>query len=118
MQTAHDSHHFHLELRHATVPTYVTSYLLPILLLAYEAHRVGRWIYDNGMNFANFKYMGYEFLLMLTFVGLQIFVEVVFLACAGITRHPDFEHRVANVLAGLGCSLVVIGFDLALQHAF
>ena len=55
MQTAHHSHHFHLELRHATVPTYVTSYLFPILLLVYEAHRVGRWIYDYGMNFANFS---------------------------------------------------------------
>jgi hypothetical protein len=117
MQTAHHSHHFHLELRHATVPTYVTSYLFPILLLAYEAYRVGRWIYDYGMNFANFKYMGYEFLLMLTFVGLQILVEIVFLAGAGITKHPDFEHRVSNVLVGIGCSFVVLGFDLALQYA-
>jgi hypothetical protein len=111
------THHFHLELRHATVPTYVASYLFPVLLLAYELYRVGHWIFDNGMNFANFRYMGYEFLLMLTFVGLQIVVEIVFLAVAGITRRPDFAHRVANVLAGIGCSLVVIGFDLALQYA-
>lgn len=117
MQTATHAHHFHLELRHATVPTYVTSYLFPILLLAYEAYRVGHWIFDYGMNFANFRYMGYEFLLMLVFVGLQIFVEIVFLACAAITRHPDLEHRVANVLAGIACSFVVIGFDLALQYA-
>ncbi len=25
--------HFHLELRHATVPTYVVSYLFPLLLV-------------------------------------------------------------------------------------
>jgi hypothetical protein len=34
MQNAHHAHHFLLELRHATVPSYVTCYLFPILLLA------------------------------------------------------------------------------------
>ncbi|MGF6992572.1 hypothetical protein P3T25_000916 [Paraburkholderia sp. GAS32] len=34
-----------------------------------------------------------------------------------MSRDHDFEHRVANFLAGLGCSLVVIGFDLALQYS-
>ena len=33
MQT---THHFRLELRHATVPTYVASYLFPLLLVLYE----------------------------------------------------------------------------------
>ncbi|KAE8757258.1 MULTISPECIES: hypothetical protein [Paraburkholderia] len=109
--------HFHLELRHASVPTYVASYLFPILLLAYEVHRVGRWIFDYGMNFANFRFMGYEFLLMLVFVALQVVFEGIFLIGAWMSRDHDFEHRVANLLAGLGCSLVVIGFDLALQYA-
>ncbi|AXF23988.1 hypothetical protein CUJ89_26920 [Burkholderia pyrrocinia] len=108
--------HFHLELRHASVPTYVASYVFPILLLAYEVLRVGRWIAEYGMNFMNFRFMGYEFLLMLVFVALQVGFECVFLIAAWISRNHDFEHRVANLLAGLGCSLVVIGFDLALQY--
>jgi hypothetical protein len=111
------THHFHLELRHASVPTYVASYLFPILLLAYEAHRVGRWIFDYGMNFANYKFMGYEFLLMLVFVALQVVFEGIFLIGAWISRDHDFEHRVANVLAGLGCSLAILAFDAALQYA-
>ncbi|MBA9897150.1 hypothetical protein [Burkholderia cepacia] len=111
------THHFHLELRHASVPTYVASYVFPILLLCYEVFRVGRWIAEYGINFSNFRFMGYEFLLMLEFVALQVVFEGVFLIGAWISRNHDFEHRVANLLAGLGCSLVVIGFDLALQYA-
>jgi hypothetical protein len=111
------THHFHLELRHASVPTYVASYLFPILLLAYEAHRLGRWIFDYGMNFANFRFMGYEYLLMLVFVALQVAFAGIFLMGAWMSREHDFEHRVANVLAGLCCSLVILGFDAALQYA-
>jgi hypothetical protein len=117
MDTTSHAHHFHLELRHATVPTYVTSYLFPILLLAYEVYRVSYWVVHYGFNFTNFRSGGYEFLLMLAFVGLQIFVEIVFLASAAVTRHPDLKHRVANILAGIACSFVVIGLDLALQYA-
>ncbi|MFM0511665.1 hypothetical protein [Paraburkholderia sp. RL17-373-BIF-A] len=109
--------YFHLKLRHANVPTYIASYVFPILLLAYEVHRVGRWILDYGMNFANFRFMAYEFLLMLAFVALQVVFEGIFLMGAWMSRNHDFEQRIANVLAGLGCSLVVIGFDLALQYA-
>jgi hypothetical protein len=111
------AHHFHLELRHATMPTYIASYLFPAVLLLYEVHRVGRWIFDYGMNFANFRFMGYEFLLMLVFVALQVCFGAVFLIGAWMSRDHDFEHRVANVLAGLGCSLVIIAIDLALQYA-
>jgi hypothetical protein len=32
-------HHFRLELWHATMPTYVASYLFPFLLLVYETRR-------------------------------------------------------------------------------
>ncbi|MEM5329840.1 hypothetical protein VSR34_25045 [Paraburkholderia sp. JHI2823] len=111
------THHFNVELRHATVPTYVISYLFPILLLLYEIHRVGRWIYDYGLHFSNFRFMGYEFLLMLAFVGVQTIVAAIFLIGASIGRHHDFEHRVSNLLAGLSCSIVVIAFDLAMQYA-
>jgi hypothetical protein len=109
--------HFHLELRHATVPTYVVSYLFPILLFVYEAHRVGRWIFDNGLHFSNYRFMGYEYLLMLVFVALQIIVEILFLLGAWLGRHHDFEHRMANALAGVGCSVGILIFDLALQYA-
>jgi hypothetical protein len=110
-------HHFRLELRHATVPTYVASYLFPFLLFAYETHRVGRWIFDYAMNFSNYKFMGYEYLLMLVFVALQIIVEVAFLLGAWLGRHHDLDHRITNVLAGVGCSIGILVFDFALQHA-
>ena len=110
-------HHFHLELRHATMPTYVASYLFPFLLFVYETHRVGRWIFDYGMNFSNYKFMGYEYLLMLVFVALQIIVEVAFFLGAWLGRHHDLDHRIANVLAGVGCSIGILAFDFALQHA-
>jgi hypothetical protein len=44
-------HHFRLDLRHATMPTYVASYLFPFLLFVYETHRVGRWIIDPRPGF-------------------------------------------------------------------
>ena len=109
-------HHFRLELRHTTVPTYVASYLFPFLLFVYEAHRVGRWIFDYGMNFSNYKFMGYEYLLMLVFVALQIIVELAFLLGARMGRRHDLDHRIANVLAGVGCSIGILVFDLALQY--
>jgi hypothetical protein len=110
-------HHFRLELQHATMPTYVASYLFPCLLFVYEMHRVGRWIFDNGLHFANYRFMGYEYLLMLAFVALQIVVEAIFILGAWLGRHRDFEHRIANVLAGAGCSAGILIFDLALQYA-
>lgn len=109
--------HFHLELRHASVPTYVASYLFPTLLLAYEAHRVGRWIFDYGMNFANFRFMGYEFLLMLVFVGLQACFAGAFLIGSWINRDHDYERRIENLVVGLCCSLLILAFDVALQYA-
>jgi uncharacterized membrane protein YadS len=61
--------------------------------------------------------MGYEYLLMLVFVALQIIVEVAFLLGAWLGRHHDLDHRIANVLAGVGCSIGILVFDFALQHA-
>jgi hypothetical protein len=99
MQT---TRHFHMELRHATLPTYVFSYLFPLVLLAYELWRVGSWVAVRGFNFADFSSMGYEFALM---------------AAAMLTKHHDVAHRAGNLLLGLFCSVVVLGFDLALQYA-
>lgn len=109
--------HFRLELRHATIPTYFASYLFPVLLLAYEIHRVGRWIFDFGLHFSNYRFMGYEFLLMLVYVALQIVAEAMFLLGAWLGGDPDFEHRLANLLAGVGCSVAILAFDFALQYA-
>ncbi|KVH69891.1 hypothetical protein WL40_12725 [Burkholderia ubonensis] len=112
------THHFHLELRHASVPTYFVSYLFPALLFVYELLRVGQWIRDHGMHFAGFKGMGYEYLLMLLFVGLQIVIEALYLLGAAMRRDRDFEHRLPNVVLGIGCSIALLAIDLAIQLAF
>ncbi|CDY74710.1 hypothetical protein BGLT_03652 [Caballeronia glathei] len=109
--------HLNMELRHATVPTYVASYLFPLLLLAYEVWRVGSWVAVNGFNFMNFRSMGYEFALMLAVFAMQVIVEIAFLAGAWLTKHHDLGHRLSNLMLGIFCSLVVLGFDLALQYA-
>jgi hypothetical protein len=109
--------HFHMELRHATMPTYVASYLFPLMLVAYEIWRVGSWVTVNGFNFSNFSAMGYEFALMIAVFIMQVVVELAFLGAAWLTKHHDFEHRTGNLLLGMFCSMVVLGFDLALQYA-
>ncbi|MDB5789478.1 hypothetical protein [Caballeronia mineralivorans] len=114
MQT---SRHFHMELRHATMPTYVFSYLFPLVLLAYELWRVGSWVAVRGFNFSDFNSMGYEFALMLAVFAMQIVVEIAFMAAAMLTKHHDVVHRAGNLLLGVFCSMVVLGFDLALQYA-
>jgi hypothetical protein len=48
---------------------------------------------------------------------MQIIVELAFLVGAGLSKHHDFGHRLSNLLLGLFCSVVVLGFDLALQYA-
>ncbi|RZF30457.1 hypothetical protein EVC45_08235 [Paraburkholderia sp. UYCP14C] len=106
-------HHFRLGPRYATIPTYVASYLFPFLLFVYETHRVRRWIFDYGPNFSNHKFMGYEYLLMVVFVALQITVEVAFLLGAWLERHHDLDHRISNVLEGVGCSIGILVFDFA-----
>ncbi|MGZ2748566.1 hypothetical protein [Burkholderia stagnalis] len=112
------THHFHFELRHAGAPTYFISYLFPAALFVYELLRVGQWIRDHGMHFAGFKGMGYEYLLMLLFVGAQIIVEAIFLLGAAMRKDRDFEHRLPNVMLGIGCSIALLAIDLAIQLAF
>lgn len=113
-----NTHSFRFELRHATKPTYVASYLFPLLFLMYEAYRVSYWIAANGMHFANFKQTGYDYLLMLVVFGVQIIVETTFLIIAWLSRHADLGHRLANLTFGLFCSFVVLAFDYLLQVAF
>ncbi len=113
MQTHHA---FHPELRHATVPTYVVSYLFPVLIVVYEIYRVGYWVAQRGMNFFGFNQTGYEYVLMLAFFAVQVVVSVVFLAFVWSTRHPDLEHRLTNLALGFGCSAAVLAYDyFALQ---
>src|SRR5260370_35468876 len=106
-------HHFRLELRHATMPTYVASYLFPFLLFVYETHRVGRWILDYGMNFSNYKFMGYEYLLV--FVALQIIVEGAFPLGIWVGRHNDLSHPITKLQAGSGDTIGTPVFSFALQ---
>jgi len=113
--TLHQQPH-HFELRHATTPTYLVSYLFPTLLLIYEIYRVASWMSTHGMSFVTFDSMGYEFLLMLAWFGLQIITEIVFLVFAVFSRNQDFGHRIANVVCGIFCSAVVLVFDFGLQH--
>lgn len=76
-----------------------------------------RWRTDwNGLRFASYRFMGYEYLLMLAFVALQVIVEAGFLLGVWLGRHHDFEHRIANALVGLGCSMGILIFDLALKY--
>jgi hypothetical protein len=109
-------HPHHFELRHATMPTYIASYLFPAALLLYEIYRVGSWVSVHGMNFTNFNSMGYEYVLMLAWFGLQVGVEIVFLVGAALSRNHDFGHRIANLLCGMFCSAIVLLFDFGLQH--
>lgn len=115
MQIAHP---FHLELRHATIPTYIVSYVFPVLFVLYEIYRVGAWIAMQGFHFAAFKEMGYEYLLMLTVFAIQLAVQAAFLAWTWLGRHPDLEHRLGNLTLGLLVSAGVLAFDYALQVAF
>lgn len=112
------THRFHPELRHATAPTYVASYLFPLLFVVYEFYRVGYWIALHGVDFSNFNQMGYEFLLMLAMFAVQVLAECAFLAIAWFGRHPDLEHRLTNLALGIFCSLLVLAFDYGLQIAF
>lgn len=53
-------HYFRLELRHATMPMYIASYLFLFLLFVYETHRVGRWIFDYGTNVSSLAMGGID----------------------------------------------------------
>jgi histidinol phosphatase-like enzyme len=102
---------YHLELRHATVPTYVISYFFPVLLVIYELYRVGYWINQHGLHFGTFNQGGFEYLLMLTLLAMQAVVAVVFVAFVWSIHHPDFGHRLTNLALGLALSCAVLVFD-------
>lgn len=109
------THHFHPEARHATVPTYVASYLFPVTLFVYEIYRIGYWVVNFGLNLSVFREMGYEFVLTLAVFAVQVAVEVTYVISAWVSRYPDLEHRLPNVMLGLACSAAILAFDYALQ---
>ncbi|RKP45975.1 hypothetical protein [Trinickia fusca] len=111
-------HRLHPEWRHATAPTYIASYIFPLLLLAYEVYRLGSWIALQGTDFKNYSQTGYEFTMMLATFIVQVAAEGVFLAIAWVGRDPDLEQRLANVSLGVLCSFLVLAFDYLLQVAF
>lgn len=47
------SHYFHPQSRHATISTFVASYLFPALFVAYETCRVGYWIAFHDPHFSS-----------------------------------------------------------------
>jgi len=104
-------HTFEPDAWHATVPTYVVSYLFPVLILIYEIYRVGYWVFQNGMYFGTFSQAGFEFTLMLGIFALQVVVNVLFLLFVWSIHHPDFEHRLKHIALGLACSAAVLAFD-------
>ncbi len=112
------SHPFRPELRHATVPTYVASYIFPLLLFVYEVYRVGYWLANFGADFTDYKQTGYDFGLMLALFVVQVVTELAFLGIAWLSRHADLEHRLTNLGLGLFASVAVLAFDYLLQIAF
>ena len=108
-------HHFFPEFRHATVPTYFVSYLFPLLLAGYETYRVAYWVGQHGWHFAQLPQAGYEFTLMLIMFALQVILDGLFFVTAWVGRHPDVEHRLANLACGIVCSALVLAFDVMLQ---
>ena len=111
-------HHFLPELRHATVPTYIVSYIFPLTLAAYEIYRVVYWVVHHGWRFAELSQAGFEFTLMLVIFAMQIIIDALFFVVAWIGKHPDIEHRLSNMTLGVLCSAAVLAFDVWLQLAF
>lgn len=99
-------------------PTYLASYLFPLLLLAYEVYRVGFWMASHGVDFAEFGNDSRAFTLMLAVFAVQVVAEGVFLAVAWISRQSDLEQRFTTLSLGLFSSLLVLAFDFGLQIAF
>jgi hypothetical protein len=99
-------------------PTYLASYLFPLLLVAYEVYRVGFWLASHGIDFTDFGDEGWAFPLMLAVFAVQVVAEGIFLAVAWIGRQPDLDQRFTTLSLGLFSSLLVLAFDFGLQIAF
>jgi hypothetical protein len=99
-------------------PTYLASYLFPLLLVAYEVYRVGYWMASHGIDFSEFGDGGWGFRLMLAVFAVQVVAEGVFLAAAWISRQSDLEQRFTTLSLGVFSSLLVLAFDFGLQIAF
>jgi hypothetical protein len=100
------------------MPTYLASYLFPLLLALDEVYRVGYWMASHGVDFTAFGETGLAFPLMLALFAVQVVAEGVFLAIAWAARQADLAQRFTTLLLGLMSSLLVIAFDFGLQIAF
>lgn len=112
------THRIHPPWRHAAVPTYLGSYVFPVLFVVYEVYRVGYWIAQHGVEFAAFGEADHGSTLMLALFAVQLVAEGVFLATAWLARQPNLDRRFTNLTLGLVCSLLVLAFDYGLQIAF
>jgi hypothetical protein len=99
-------------------PTYLATYLFPLLLVAYEVYRVGFWMASHGIDFTEFGHDDGAFALMLAFFAVQVVAEGVFLAVAWLSRQPDLAQRCTTLSLGLLSSLLALAFDFGLQIAF
>lgn len=102
----------------ASAPTYLASYVFPVLLVVFEVYRVGYWMASQGVDFSGFGEIGHESSLMLAVFAIQLVAESVFLAAAWVVRQSGIEHRFTTVFLGLCSSLLVLAFDYGLRIAF
>lgn len=99
-------------------PTYLASYLFPLLLVACEVYHVGFWMASHGIDFTEYGNDGWALALMLVLFAVQVVAEGVFLAVAWMSRQPHLEQRCTTLALGLLSSLLVLAFDFGLQLAF
>ena len=113
-------HSPHIDSRAAqrSAPTYLASYIFPVLLLAFEVYRVGYWMASRGIEFSHFGESSRGPSLMLAMFAVQLLAEGVFLAAAWVARQSDLQHRFTTVFLGLFGSLLILAFDYGLSIAF
>lgn len=112
------THHVDRTIAPQGAPTYLGSYVFPVLLLVFEVYRVGHWMAAHGVDFAGFGERSFEYPLMLAMFAVQLVAEGVFLAIAWVSRQSDLERRFTTLSLGLVSSLLVLAFDYGLQIAF
>lgn len=99
-------------------PTYLATYLFPLLLVAYEVYRVGSWMASHGIDFTEFGHDDWTFALMLALFAVQVVAESACLAVAWISRQPDLAQRCTTLSLGILSSVLALAFDFGLQIAF
>ncbi|HVW53589.1 MAG TPA: hypothetical protein VHC91_24810 [Trinickia sp.] len=112
------THRVDREIAPHAAPTYLGSYVFPVLLLFFVVYRVGHWMAAHGVDFAGFGERGFQYPLMLAVFAVQLVAEGVFLAIAWVSRQADLERRFTTLSLGLVSSLLILAFDYGLQIAF